>query len=50
MIFYLKAHRPIDRDRLNIDVRSLQNEIEDGLALLKEQSSLQRATAQFSPR
>ena len=28
MIFYLKAHRPIYRDRLNIDVKQVQSEIE----------------------
>src|SRR5215217_7491990 len=26
--FYLKAHRPIYRDRLNIDVKQVQSEIE----------------------
>ena len=34
MIFYLKAHRPIYRDRLNIDIRQLQSEIEERLAQL----------------
>lgn len=40
MIFYLKAHRPIYRDRLNIDVRKLQNQIEDGLDVLRERAAL----------
>src|SRR5687767_3489923 len=29
MIFYLKAHRTIYRDRLNIDVKQVQNQIEE---------------------
>src|SRR5690349_1086271 len=36
MIFYLKAHRPIYRDRLNIDVKKVQSEIEERLAELRE--------------
>lgn len=28
MIFYPKAHRPIYRDKLNIDVKQLNSEIE----------------------
>ena len=31
-IFYLKAHRPMFRDRLNINVRQLHSEIEEALA------------------
>src|ERR1043165_6824291 len=31
-IFYLKAHRPIYRDRLNIDLKQVQREIEIGRA------------------
>lgn len=33
-IFYLKAHRPIYRDRLNIDINQVQNEIEERMAQL----------------
>ena len=33
-IFYLKAHRPIYRDRLNIDIKQLQGEIEERMAQL----------------
>jgi hypothetical protein len=29
MIFYLKAHRPIYRDRLNIDIEQVRGEIEE---------------------
>jgi hypothetical protein len=36
MIFYLKAHRPIYRNKLNIDVQQLHSEIEDRLAELRE--------------
>ena len=32
MIFYLKAHRPIYRDRLNIDIQQLKSEIEEKMA------------------
>ena len=35
MIFYLKAHRPIYRDRLNIDIKQIQSEIEEKLAQLQ---------------
>src|SRR5678815_3420267 len=35
-IFYLKAHRPIYRDRLNIDIAQVQSEIEDRIAQLRE--------------
>lgn len=34
MIFYLKAHRPIYRDRLNIDIKQVQGEIEEKIAQL----------------
>ena len=34
MIFYLKAHRPIYRDRLNIDIEQLKSEIEERMASL----------------
>lgn len=36
MIFYLKAHRPIYRDRLNIDLRQLHAEVEEGFALVRQ--------------
>jgi AcrR family transcriptional regulator len=36
MIFYLKAHRPIYRDRLTINLPQLQNEVEERLARLQE--------------
>ena len=32
MIFYLKAHRPIYRDRVNIDIQQLKGEIEEKMA------------------
>lgn len=34
MIFYLKAHRPIYRDRLNIDLKQVQSDIEERMAQL----------------
>jgi hypothetical protein len=34
-IFYLKAHRPQYRDRLNINVRQLHSEIEEAMARWK---------------
>jgi transposase-like protein len=40
MIFYLKAHRPIYRDKLNIDVKQVQSEIEERLAQLRENPEL----------
>jgi hypothetical protein len=40
MIFYLKAHRPIYRDRLNVDVKQVQSEIEERPAELRENSDL----------
>jgi hypothetical protein len=33
-IFYLKAHRPIYRDRLNIDVEQVNSEIQERMAEL----------------
>jgi hypothetical protein len=36
MIFYLKAHRPQYRDRLNVDVKQLNSEIEERMAQLRE--------------
>jgi hypothetical protein len=32
LIFYLKAHRPIYRDRLNIDIEQVRGEIEERMA------------------
>ena len=40
MIFYLKAQRPIYRDRLNIDVKQLNSEIEERLAQFRENPDL----------
>ena len=34
IIFYLKAHRPIYRDKLNIDVKQLQSEVEERMSRL----------------
>lgn len=39
-IFYLKAHRPIYRDRLNIDIEQLNAEIEERLARFRENPDL----------
>ena len=39
-IFYLKAHRPIYRDRLNIDIEQLRGEIEERMAQLRENPDL----------
>jgi hypothetical protein len=36
MIFYLKAHRPKYRDKLNIDVNALDRDIEQRLRDLRE--------------
>jgi phage terminase small subunit len=33
-IFYLKAHRPVYRDRLNIDIEQVRGEIEERMAQL----------------
>ena len=40
MIFYLKAHRPIYRDRLNIDLKQVQSEIEDKIAQLRQRGDV----------
>lgn len=40
MIFYLKAHRPMYRDKLNIDVKQIESEIEERLAQLRENPAL----------
>jgi len=39
-IFYLKAHRPIYRDRLNIDIEQLNSEIKERMAQLGENPEL----------
>src|ERR1044071_6022082 len=39
-IFYLKAHRPIYRDRLNIDIEQLNSEIRERMAQLRENPEL----------
>jgi len=39
-IFYLKAHRPIYRDRLNIDIEQLNSEIKERMAQLRENPDL----------
>ena len=38
--FYLKAHRPIYRDRLNIDIKQLHSEIEERIAQLRARPDL----------
>jgi hypothetical protein len=40
MIFYLKAHRPIYRDRLNIDIAQVKSEIEERMAQLRANPDL----------
>jgi hypothetical protein len=40
IIFYLKAHRPIYRDKLNIDLKQVQSEIEDKIAQLREKGDV----------
>jgi len=39
-IFYLKAHRPIYRDRVSIDVEQVRGEIEERVAQLRENPHL----------
>src|SRR5688500_6273340 len=39
-IFYLKAQRPIYRDRLNIDIKQVQSEIEEALERLRANPDL----------
>jgi 20S proteasome alpha/beta subunit len=36
MIFYLKAHRPIYRDRVTINIAQVQSEVEERLAQLQQ--------------
>ena len=40
MIFYLKAHRPIYRDRLNIDIEQVRGEIEERIAQFRANPDL----------
>jgi hypothetical protein len=40
MIFYLKAHRPIYRDRLNVDVEQVNSEIQQHLERLRANPAL----------
>ncbi len=40
MIFYLKAHRPKYRDKLNINVEQLDSEIEERIAQFRENPDL----------
>lgn len=40
MIFYLKAHRPIYRDRLNVDIEQVRGEIQERMAQLRENPDL----------
>ena len=39
-MFYLKAHRPQYRDRLNIDINQVQSEIEERIARFREKPDL----------
>ena len=40
MIFYLKAHRPIYRDRLNIDIEHVRSEIEEAIERIRANPDL----------
>ena len=40
IIFYLKAHRPIYRDKLNIDLKQVQSEIEEKIAQLRQRGDM----------
>ena len=50
MIFYLKAHRPIYRDRLNIDIEQVRGEIEERMAQFRANPDLllKRSVLQIS--
>jgi len=50
MIFYLKAHRPIYRDRLNIDIEHVRGEIEERIAQFRANPELllKRSVLQIS--
>ena len=39
-IFYLKAHRPIYRDRVNIDITQVQSEIDEMMERFREHPGL----------
>ena len=39
-IFYLKAHRPIYRDRVSIDIEQVKGEIQERMAQLREHPHL----------
>lgn len=47
-IFYLKVHRPIYRDRLNIDIKQLHSEIEERMAQLKSTGDLVAGRCQLT--
>jgi hypothetical protein len=40
IIFYLKAHRSIYRDKLNIDLKQVQSEIEEKIAQLRQRGDV----------
>src|SRR5688572_12544992 len=40
IIFYLKAHRSIYRDKLNIDLKQVQSEIEEKIAQLRQRGDM----------
>jgi hypothetical protein len=46
-IFYLKAHRPIYRDKLNIDLKQLNREIEEAIERLRANPELLSARPVF---
>jgi hypothetical protein len=50
LIFYLKAHRPIYRDRLNIDIEQVRGEIEERMAQFRGNPDLllKRSVLQIS--
>jgi len=50
MIFYLKAHRPIYRDRLNIDIEQVRGEIEEAMERIRANPDLllKRSVLQIS--
>ena len=47
MIFYLKARRPIYRDRVTINVAQVQSEVEERLAELQQRLSSTSSSASF---
>jgi ribosomal protein L20 len=46
-IFYLKAHRPIFRDRLNIDLKQVDREIEEAIERIRANPGLLSARRVF---